>query len=123
MEPKPTAIIYVDAFNLYYGALKGTEFKWLDLEKLFDRLLPGYNVTKIYYFTARLRQIANPRDPDAPLRQKTYLNALTTLKRVNVVFGNFMVHPSMAPKRRSSRLWGIKCPSYGCSVQTQKFGK
>ena len=26
--------VYVDGLNLYYGALKGTRFKWLDLVKL-----------------------------------------------------------------------------------------
>lgn len=79
MQAKPSAIVYVDAFNLYYGSLLGTEYKWVDLEALFDRLLPDYKVKEIYYFTAQLQAKANPRDPGAPLRQKTYLNALTTL--------------------------------------------
>ena len=123
MQAKPSAIVYVDAFNLYYGSLLGTEYKWVDLEALFDRLLPDYKVKEIYYFTSQLQAKANPRDPGAPLRQKTYLNALTTLKRVKVVFGNFMVHPSSAPKRRKSRIWGIKMPktwSFGRGVKIWK---
>jgi hypothetical protein len=24
-------IVYVDGFNLYYGALKGTPYRWLDI--------------------------------------------------------------------------------------------
>ena len=32
--------VYVDGFNLYYGALKGTSFKWLDLVRLSRLLLP-----------------------------------------------------------------------------------
>ena len=32
--------IYVDSFNLYYGALKGTPFKWLDPVDLACRVLP-----------------------------------------------------------------------------------
>ena len=44
--------VYVDGFNLYYGALKGTPFKWLDLVRLAYQLLPaGYSVTKLKYFT------------------------------------------------------------------------
>ena len=31
-------IVYVDALNLYYGALKGTGYKWLDLQKLFAKI-------------------------------------------------------------------------------------
>lgn len=32
--PRSTAV-YVDGYNLYYGRLRGTPFKWLDLVKLF----------------------------------------------------------------------------------------
>lgn len=47
--------VYVDGFNLYYGALKDTPFKWLDPVKLAYRLLPaGYSVAKLKYFTARV---------------------------------------------------------------------
>lgn len=123
MPVKPSAIVYVDAFNLYYGALQGTEFKWLDLEMLFDRLLPEFQVQRIYYFTAQLQAKANPRDPGAPMRQKTYLNALSTLRRVKVVFGNFMVHPSSAPRRRKARIFGIRLPktwSFGQGVKIWK---
>jgi hypothetical protein len=36
-------VVYVDGFNLYYGALRGTPFKWLDLYGLFREhvLEPG----------------------------------------------------------------------------------
>lgn len=123
MKAKPTAIVYVDAFNLYYGALQGTDYKWLDLEQLFDRLLPAFHVESIYYFTAQLQAKANPRDPTAPMRQKSYLNALSSLKRVKVVYGNFMVHPSYAPRRRKARIFGFKLPktwSFGTGVKIWK---
>ncbi len=44
--------VYVDGFNLYYGALKGTPHKWLDLSRMSVLLLPGYQITKIKYFAA-----------------------------------------------------------------------
>lgn len=31
--------VYVDGFNLYYGCLKGTPWKWLNLVALFERVL------------------------------------------------------------------------------------
>lgn len=37
-HPRSTGV-YVDGYNLYYGRLRGTAFKWLDLVKLFDDLL------------------------------------------------------------------------------------
>jgi len=36
--PRKTAV-YVDGYNLYYGRLRGTPFKWLDIVKLFEMLL------------------------------------------------------------------------------------
>ncbi len=44
--------IYVDGFNLYYGALKGTPYKWLDLDMLSRLLVPGREIKRIRYFTA-----------------------------------------------------------------------
>ena len=80
--------VYVDGFNLYYGALKGTPFKWLDPVKLAYRLLPaGYSVTKLKYFTARVSGIP---DAGAPARQQAYLSALATLPEVEVIRGNFL---------------------------------
>ena len=32
--------LYVDGFNLYYRAVRGTPFKWLDLRKLGEALFP-----------------------------------------------------------------------------------
>lgn len=80
--------VYIDGFNLYYGLLKGTAFKWLDLERFCDQLLPKNTVEKIYYFTAKVD--ARPQDPDQPVRQQAYLNALATLPRVEVHLGTFM---------------------------------
>lgn len=80
--------IYIDGFNLYYGLLRGTPYKWIDLEKMCDQLLPKNKVEKIYYFTAKVD--ARPEDPDQPLRQQAFLNALATLPRVEIHLGNFM---------------------------------
>ncbi len=44
--------VYVDAFNLYYGALKGTAYKWLDLQALCRVMIPRNEVVCIKYFTA-----------------------------------------------------------------------
>lgn len=70
--------IYVDGFNLYYGSLQGTPYKWLNIDELCKRLIRGnYPVQRIRYFTARLT--ARPNDLQQPQRQETYLRALRTL--------------------------------------------
>jgi uncharacterized LabA/DUF88 family protein len=80
--------VYIDGFNLYYGLLKGTPYKWLDLERFCDQVLANNTVRKIYYFTARLDE--RPHDPGQQGRQIAYLDALATLPRVEVHLGTFM---------------------------------
>jgi len=84
--------VYVDGFNLYYGCLKGQPHKWLDLDKMCELLLPNFEVKRIRYFTARIKE--RPGDPQAPTRQAAYLRALYTLPKVNVHFGNFLTKPT-----------------------------
>ena len=74
--------VYVDGFNLYYGALKGTPFRWLDPVKLTALLLPGEcTIDRLSYFTAR---VSGKLDPRAPARQQLYLKALATLPEVDI---------------------------------------
>ena len=54
--------VYVDGFNLYYGALKRTPYKWLDLGKPAEMLLPGDTIQEVHYFTARVS--SRPYNPD-----------------------------------------------------------
>ena len=51
------ANIYIDGFNLYYGSLKSRyrQYKWLDLQSLSESLLPGRQVRRVRYFTARVK--------------------------------------------------------------------
>ena len=49
---KPRTIIYIDGFNFYYGAVRGTPYKWLDIEKCFLRLRMNDDIRRIWYFTA-----------------------------------------------------------------------
>lgn len=83
-------IVYIDGFNLYYGALRGTTHKWLDLEALCRRLLPKDEIAAIRYFTAKIS--ARPGDPQQPQRQETYLRALGTLPLVTIHYGHFLTH-------------------------------
>ena len=87
--------VYIDGFNLYYGRLKGTPYKWLDLRALSHILLPGDTLGMIRYFTARID--ARPRDPDGPVRQDAYLRALRTLPEVSIHLGLFKSRPTRMP--------------------------
>lgn len=87
--------VYVDGFNLYYGCLKGTPYKWLDLSKLCDTLLKGNAINRIRYFTARVR--ARPGDPNQQQRQQACIRALETIPNLSVHYGHFLVHPVRMP--------------------------
>jgi uncharacterized LabA/DUF88 family protein len=80
--------VYVDGLNLYYGCLKDTRYKWLDLACLCRYLLPRDEIQRIKYFTAIVR--AFPHDPDAPTRQETYLRALATIPNLTIHYGHFL---------------------------------
>jgi uncharacterized LabA/DUF88 family protein len=82
--------IYIDGFNLYYGALRRTPYRWLNLETLCRLLLPKNTINQIKYFTALVA--ARPNDPDQPVRQQLYLRALRTLPSVSIHFGHFLTH-------------------------------
>jgi uncharacterized LabA/DUF88 family protein len=85
--------VYVDGFNLYYGAVKGTPYKWLDLKALFTRVLdPACKILAIKYYTAIIT--ARPDDPDAPTRQVTYFNALKAyIPEIYIKYGHFISKP------------------------------
>ena len=81
--------VYIDGFNLYYGALKKTQLKWLDLEAWCAVMLPQYQVDQILYCTARVTPRAS--NPSVHVRQNAYLRALETLPKVRVLEGKFNV--------------------------------
>jgi hypothetical protein len=82
-------IVYIDGFNLYYRALKGTAHKWLDLVAMSQAALPtGCIIKQVNYYTAR---ISGRTDPTAPARQHAYLQALGSLPLVKIHYGSFQV--------------------------------
>ena len=87
--------VYIDGFNLYYGAVRGTPYRWLDLDKLCGMLLPQNDIRAIKYFTALVKP--RPDDPQQPIRQQTYLRALKTIPHCSVIRGHFLTHRVRMP--------------------------
>jgi uncharacterized LabA/DUF88 family protein len=87
---KKKTVIYIDGFNLYYGSLRKTPYKWLDLKSLFEKLLSKYHlISEVKYFTARI----SPRqDQDkSPERQKIYLHALQHyIPELRIYYGHYL---------------------------------
>lgn len=86
-DTRPRTYVYVDGFNLYYGGLRGTRDKWLNLRALLERVMSKNRIEKIWYFTARVK--ARDGDRREPIRQQTYIRALETLSGLEVEYGFF----------------------------------
>jgi len=112
--------IYIDGFNLYYGSLKGTPYKWLDILALCQKILPKNNIHKIKYFSAPVS--ARPSDPDQPVRQQTFWRALKTIPNLSIVEGSFLTKSTqmpLDPARSGSRrnlVWVMKTEEKGSDV-------
>jgi len=88
--------VYIDGFNLYYGSLRKTPFKWLDIAAMCSTLLPERQINRIRYFTAHVRALQH--DPQAPIRQDIYLRALKTIPNLTIHKGRFAPRPSVFPQ-------------------------
>jgi uncharacterized LabA/DUF88 family protein len=89
------SVVYVDGFNLYYGAVKGTPYKWLDIASLCQALLPKSQIVQIKYFTALVK--SRLHDPNQPKRQQIYLRALRTIPNFEIILGRFLSHERDMP--------------------------
>ena len=89
VSDRPKANVYVDGFNLYRQKLQyHPDAKWLALEALSSKLLPTHDIQRIRYFTALIQPLLGT-DPQAPIRQQTYIRALQTNPKVTVHEGQF----------------------------------
>ena len=89
-------IVYIDGYNLYYGLLKGTSYKWLDLVKFAEKLVSDEcEVVAVKYFTSCA--LTYPYDPASVERQNIYLQALRGLGRLKIVKGFFKKNKVLMP--------------------------
>lgn len=108
--PKLRTRIYIDGYNLYYGCLRNTPYKWLDVLALFEKhILPSvlYRLTPdavpakmelhhacaVKYFTAQILERAAKSD-DSVSSQAHYHNALKkhSNNRLSFVIGNYSIY-------------------------------
>lgn len=112
-------IAYVDGQNLYFSCLKGSAFKWLDLEQLLLPIIaqasPGSVLTGIKYFTAPIKASLARHGQRSADAQAEYLRALRAKPNVTVIEGRFSMASSHAllhvvPPDRDTRvrIWRIE---------------
>ena len=107
--------VYIDGFNLYYGCLRGTPHKWLDLSAFCTHLLPKNQINRIRYFTALVTP--RPSDPQQRTRQEMYIRAVRTIPNLTVDFGQFLASKAwMMRADRRGKVEVLKSEEKGSDV-------
>ena len=102
--------MYVDGSNLYYGLLRHTAHKWLDLSAFAKKLLiPEYQIETIKYFTSRV--IDTTCDHHRSDRQDKYIDALSC-QGISVIEGYY--------RMRVERLEATENPCKTCPLVKRK---
>lgn len=92
-SPRKTAV-YIDGYNLYYGRLRDTSYKWLDVVDLFDSLLLQRDQNEILemvkLFTAPALATFATHGAASVEAQSAYHRALKAKHpaRFDVIYGN-----------------------------------
>ena len=79
--------VYIDGFNFYFGAVKGTRWKWVDFQALAQLLVPEDELGRISYFTAKVAE-RYPGD-SAPSHQSIFLRAVRSNPNIETTLGHF----------------------------------
>jgi hypothetical protein len=86
-------IAYVDGYNLFYGCLRGTSFKWLDVGALLRHVLhvqdPAASLDVTYYFTSRVLPKFSPHGVESEAAQLAYIRALESQPGMIIVLGRY----------------------------------
>ncbi|GHT85039.1 hypothetical protein AGMMS49960_20530 [Betaproteobacteria bacterium] len=92
---------FVDGYNLFYGLLAGTPYKWLDLRALLAHIThvqePRSELASVSYFTASVKPALATRGIVSKEAQDTYIRALKATG-VEVFFGRHRLEPGRAPR-------------------------
>lgn len=91
-------IVYIDGYNLYYGLLRKSEFKWLDIHVLFQAEILNPLESELihlkYYTAPLLGKMCD--DPLSEQRQRQYLQALRKqhANQVSIIEGKMIATKS-----------------------------
>lgn len=100
-------IIYIDGYNLFYGCLKHSQDKWLDLHKLFHGHIlgaqcPEAELVSIKFFTAEIKAKVATRGQEAHQAQQSYHRALNQCypDHIEIIHGYYTLEMARLPVHR-----------------------
>lgn len=92
---------FVDGYNLFYGLLAGTPYKWLNLRDLLAHIAhvenPENSTVSVDYFTSPIKPQLATRGRLSKEAQDAYIKALRATN-VTVHFGRHQLEPAKAPR-------------------------
>ncbi|PCF94100.1 NYN domain-containing protein [Vreelandella nigrificans] len=92
---------FIDGYNVFYGLLAGTPYKWLDLPSLLSAINheqdPRSQVAEIHYFTSPVQPALATRGLQSKQAQDTYVRALKAYG-VKVHWGRHRLDHRKAPR-------------------------
>ncbi|MGO2241102.1 MAG: NYN domain-containing protein [Halomonas sp.] len=92
---------FIDGYNVFYGLLAGTPYKWLDLPSLLSAIIheqnPHSQVAEIHYFTSPVQPALATRGQQSKQAQDTYIRALKAYG-VEVHWGRHRLDHRKAPR-------------------------
>ncbi len=103
-------IAYIDGYNLYYGRLRGTPYKWLDLISLIESICkiqdPNSKLLQVKYFTSPVKANLATHGIEANKSQNTYHKALRAKypDRIDIIMGGHYIGAATAPSRSGKKI-------------------
>ncbi|MBO9551695.1 NYN domain-containing protein [Pseudomonas sp.] len=92
---------FIDGYNVFYGLVAGTRFKWLNLPALVQQIIrvetPESELTSVDFFTSGVKPSLASRGNLSKEAQDTYLRALIA-KGVVVHYGRHQLEARNAPR-------------------------
>lgn len=97
---------FVDGYNLYYGLLSGTSYKWLNLQSLLSHILhvqdPSSSLSSVDFFTSGVISKLATHGQTSTHSQNTYIRALKA-HGVAVHMGKHQIQKAKAPIYRKGQ--------------------
>ena len=91
---------FVDGYNLFYGLLSNTAYKWLNLRTFLEHIIhthsPGSVLDTCDYFTSGVKPDLASMGTQSTQAQNTYIRALKQ-SGVHVHMGKHHINPAQAP--------------------------
>lgn len=97
-------IAYIDGYNLYYGCLHGSPYKWLDVVTLCRNLVhaqnPASELVQVKFFTADVKSRLSRHGLQGQISQQSYHRALSgryPSETLEVIKGYHITHRAKLP--------------------------